>query len=61
MLLVARAVAQAALQRTESRGAHQREDFPALSADWEANQLAYLSGDTLHVLRSPPVTSEVAQ
>src|SRR5882724_6604919 len=29
MQLVARAVAQAALQRTESRGAHQREDFPA--------------------------------
>jgi succinate dehydrogenase/fumarate reductase flavoprotein subunit len=61
MLLVARAVAQAALQRTESRGAHQREDFPALSAEWEANQLAYLSGDALHVLRSPLVTSEVAQ
>jgi succinate dehydrogenase/fumarate reductase flavoprotein subunit len=61
MLLVARAVTQAALQRTESRGAHQREDFPALSAEWEANQLAYLSGDALHVLRSPLVTSEVAQ
>jgi succinate dehydrogenase/fumarate reductase flavoprotein subunit len=61
MLLVARVVAQAALQRTESRGAHQREDFPALSAEWEANQLAYLSGDALHVLRSPLVTSEVAQ
>ena len=28
MLLVARVVAQAALRRTESRGAHQREDFP---------------------------------
>ena len=56
MLLVARTVAQAALQRTETRGAHQREDFPALSAEWEANQLAYLSGDALHVLSSPLVS-----
>jgi succinate dehydrogenase/fumarate reductase flavoprotein subunit len=61
MQLVARAVAQAALQRTESRGAHQREDFPALSAEWEANQVAYLSGDALHVLSSPLVTSEVTR
>jgi succinate dehydrogenase flavoprotein subunit len=60
MLLVARTVAQAALQRAESRGAHQREDFPALSAEWEVNQVAYLAGDALQVLRSPRVTSEVA-
>ena len=61
MLLVAHAVAQMALRRTESRGAHQREDFPALSAEWEVNQLACLSGDALHVFSSPRVTAEVAQ
>ena len=38
MLLVAEAVAQAALRRSESRGAHQREDFPAMDDVWARNQ-----------------------
>jgi succinate dehydrogenase/fumarate reductase flavoprotein subunit len=42
MLLVARTVTQAALRRTESRGAHQREDFPGMLPEWRLNQVADL-------------------
>ena len=34
MLVVAECVAQAALERQESRGGHTRDDYPAMSPEW---------------------------
>jgi len=48
MLVTAEMVVAAALARTESRGAHQREDFPESKAAFEQNQvLALTDGELL--------------
>jgi succinate dehydrogenase / fumarate reductase flavoprotein subunit len=59
MLLVARAVAMAARVRTESRGAHQREDFPEMRPQWQANQVVRL-GDRGPALTRVPAKMQAA-
>ena len=49
MTRVGECVAAAALARTESRGAHQREDFPAMDPQWAFNQALSLEGDALRL------------
>ncbi|MGY3616134.1 FAD-binding protein [Bradyrhizobium sp. USDA 10063] len=49
MLLVAQAVALPALARTESRGAHQREDYPGLDDGWGIHQVVELAGAKLNI------------
>jgi succinate dehydrogenase / fumarate reductase, flavoprotein subunit len=53
MLTVARAVAESALNRSESRGSHQREDFPQTLAHWQVHQHAQLAGRELKISGAP--------
>lgn len=57
MLLVARAVVDSALAREESRGAHQREDFPGLEPAWRVNQTAALEAGEWRLAQQPVWTA----
>jgi len=53
-MLIADCVAQAALERQESRGGHTRDDFPEMSAEWrKVNLICSLDGDRVTVARQP--------
>jgi succinate dehydrogenase / fumarate reductase flavoprotein subunit len=61
MLVVSECVAKAALERTESRGGHTRDDHPAMEAEWRkvnlicslAGGAADLTAETVEVARQP--------
>ena len=56
MLMVAECVAQAALERQESRGGHTREDYPAMSPEWrKVNLICSLDADGEVTLKRQPL------
>jgi succinate dehydrogenase / fumarate reductase flavoprotein subunit len=56
MLVVAECVAQAALERQESRGGHTRDDYPAMSPEWrKVNLICTLDADGDVTLRRQPM------
>jgi succinate dehydrogenase / fumarate reductase flavoprotein subunit len=58
-VLVAQSVAQPALARTESRGAHQRDDHLGLDdGAWCVNQIVALTNGAIHLHKVAPTTGK---
>ncbi len=56
MLLIAQCVAQAALERQESRGGHTRDDYPGMSPEWrKVNLICSLDASGEVTLRQQPM------
>jgi succinate dehydrogenase flavoprotein subunit len=54
IMLIADCVAQAALERQESRGGHTRDDFPQMSAEWrKVTLICSLEGDRVAIKQRP--------
>jgi succinate dehydrogenase flavoprotein subunit len=60
MLTVARAVASTALARSESRGAHQREDFPKMLPHWQVHQRVQMRNGELQISGAPAAAAALA-
>jgi succinate dehydrogenase/fumarate reductase flavoprotein subunit len=60
MLTVARAVTATALNRSESRGAHQREDFPKMLPQWQVHQRVQLRNGELQISGAPAAAKALA-
>jgi succinate dehydrogenase flavoprotein subunit len=62
IMLIADCVAQAALERQESRGGHTRDDFPGMSPEWrKINLICSLLGDRVTLTRQlmPPMREDL--